>query len=413
MVNQSTFNIDKPIVNLWFKNDWLIKNSSVMYDFQGKNISQTYFTLLQNLLVVQLKNFCRISIKTLGKNSVDNSTINICPIVCPDLSSLKYHIENIDYDLYNNCAENNIVYFLGLMREHLETKTAGVKSIQQLIQTCIVDKGCSPKHLKIYHLGYGIPPELAKYKDYIISIDSCNRLLSDFTSTKILHNLPLDRTYNFSILAGSLHNRYYRCIFLARCKELGILDDKSFYTMVMNNREDDLKSIKDWFTDPYMPYRFIVLEQCDTLFYNKTYDRDGNALVNQTVYDNHVEFDVPKQVLDSYVHVVLETQFNSPSITEKIYKPLMVGLPFIWHGPQNVLPYLESLGYKRYKHINYSFDSHPDPTVRMDLLIREIQRLSKTDLRSLVESNQDISEYNRNHFWNTVTNYDDLWNQLR
>ena len=413
MVSQSTFNIDKPIVNLWFKNDWLIKNSSVVYDFQGKNISQTYFTLLENLLIFQLKNFCKINIKTLGKNVVNTSSINIYPIVCADLTSLKHHIENIDYDLYNNCVENNVVYFLGLMREHLEAKTAGVNSIHSLIQSKIVDRGCSPKHLKIYHLGYGVPPELIDHKDYIISVDSCNRLLADVTSTKITNNLPLERTYNFSVLTGSLRNRYYRSIFLARCKDLNLLDDKFFYTMVMNNYEDDLQSIRDRFSDEYTPYRSTVLKYYKNLFYNKTYDKDGNPLIDKTVYDNNIEFDVPKQVLDSYVHVVLETQFNSPSITEKIYKPLMVGLPFIWHGPQNVLPYLESLGYKRYKNIDYSFDAHPDPTVRMDLLIQEIQRLSKTDLRSLVELNQDISEYNRNHFWNTVTNYNDLWNQLR
>ena len=413
MVSQSTYDGDNPIVNLWFKESWLINNSSVVYDFQGEVIPQSYFNLLQTLLISQLKNFCTINIKTLGKNPVDNSTINICPIVCPDLLSLKYHIENLDYDLYNTCVENNIVYFLGLMREHLETKKVGVDSIQQLIQNNIIDKGCSPKYLKIYHLGYGIPSELAAYQDYIVSVDSCNRLLANATSTKIMHNLPLERSYNFSTLTGSLRDRHYRCIFLARCKDLDILNDNFFYTMVMNNRADDLQSIKDHFSDNYNLYGSIVSKYCDTLFYNKTYDKDGNLLVNKTVYNDNIEFDVPKQVLDSYVHVVLETQFNSPSITEKIYKPLMVGLPFIWHGPQNVLPYLTSLGYKKYKHIDYSFDAHPDPTVRMDLLIQEVQRLGKKDLRSLVKLNQDISEHNRKHFWNTVNNYNDLWNQLK
>jgi hypothetical protein len=413
MVSQSIYDSNKPVVNLWFKEEWLINNGSVVYDFKGKDVYQSYFNLLQVLLISQLKNFCKINIKTLGKNPVDTSTINICPIICPDLANLKYHIENLDYDLYNMCAENNIIYFLGLMREHLETKTEGVKSIEQLIQKNIVDRGCSSKHLKIYHLGYGIPPELAAYKDYIVSVDSCNRLLSDVTSTKIMHNLPLERSYTFSVLAGSLRNRHYRCIFLARCKDLDILNDNFFYTMVMNNPVDDLQSIKDNFSDDYIPYRPIVSKYCDTLFYNKTYDKEGNPLVNKTVYDDKIEFDVPKQVLDSYVHIVLETQFNSPSITEKIYKPLMVGLPFIWHGPQNVLPYLTSLGYKKYKHIDYSFDAHPDPTVRMDLLIQEVQRLGKKDLRSLVKLNQDISEHNRKHFWNTVNNYNDLWTQLK
>ena len=183
--------------------------------------------------------------------------------------------------------------------------------------------------------------------------------------------------------------------------------------MVMNNRSDDLESIKALFADAYKPHRSIVLESCDSLFYNKTYDKDGNLLIDKTVYNNYIEFDIPKQVLDSYVHVVLETQFNSPSVSEKIYKPLMAGLPFVWHGPQNVLPYLRSLGYKECKDIDYAFDAHPDPTVRMDLLIEEIQRLSKKDLRDLVKLNQDVLDYNRDHFWKTTNTFNDLWEQLK
>ena len=413
MVDQQISSTDKPVLNLWFNGDSLIKNPVAVYDFQGKLIEQTYFTTIQNFLISQFKNFCKIKLNTFDNHTVDNSSINICPIICEDLAALEYAIKNIDYSLYNKCVENNIIYFLGLTREHLEAETVGVNSIHKLIQEHIVDKGCSPKHFKIYHVGYGIPEELNDYNDYIISIDSFSRILANVTTTKVLNTLPLDRSYNFSVLTGSLRGRYYRCIFLAMCNKLGILDDKFFYTMVMNNYSSDLQHIKETFADVYKPYRAEILKSCDELFYNKTYDKDGNLLTDKTIYNNHIEFDIPKQVLDSYVHVVLETQFNSPSVSEKIYKPLMAGLPFVWHGPQNVLPYLTSLGYKKYKHIDYSFDAHPDPTVRMDLLIQEVQRLGKKDLRSLVKLNQDISEHNRKHFWKTTNNFNDLWEQLK
>ena len=213
MVDQQISSTNKPIVNLWFKEDALIKNPPAVYDFQGERVEQTYFTTLQTFLISQFNSFCKIKFNVFDNHNVDNSLINICPLICHDLAALEYAIKNIDYSLYNKCAKNNIVYFLGLTREHLEAKTVGVRSLDKLIQERVVDKGCSPKHFKIYHVGYGIPEELNKYKDYIISIDSFNRILANTTTTKVSNALPLDRSYNFSVLTGSLRDRYYRCIF--------------------------------------------------------------------------------------------------------------------------------------------------------------------------------------------------------
>lgn len=416
MVNQRMLLNPKPVIDLWFKEDFnedfSINKSPIVYDFQGTSVEMSYFTTVYTFFVSQFDKFSEIKFNVFDKQTVDSSSINICPVICPDLISLEHAIENIDYSLYDKCVENDVIYFFGLMREHLESKTVNVNSISKLIRERIIDKGCSPKHLKIYHVGYGIPKELEDYKDYIISIDSFGRILANTTRTKVVAALPLDRSYNFSMLTGSLRNRYYRCIFLARCNELGILDDNFFYSMVMNNYSSDLDSIKKLFTDPDKPYRLTVLQSCDDLFYNKTYDKDGVLLTKKTIYDDNIEYDIPNQILDSYINIVLETQFNSPCITEKIYKPIMAGLLFLWHGPQNVLPYLMSLGYKKYTDIDYTFDTHPDPTVRMDLLIQEIQRLSKKDLRALVEANQEAIQYNRNFFWKNADTFNDLWEQL-
>jgi hypothetical protein len=91
----------------------------------------------------------------------------------------------------------------------------------------------------------------------------------------------------------------------------------------------------------------------------------------------------------------------------------MSGLIFLWHGSQNILPYLESIGFKRYTYIDYSFDAHPDPDVRLNMLIKEIQRLGKKDLATLNKLNQHIVEHNQKVFWKLAGNIDDLWTQLK
>ena len=124
------------------------------------------------------------------------------------------------------------------------------------------------------------------------------------------------------------------------------------------------------------------------------------------------EYFIPPQVLDSYVHIVLETVSWGPSLTEKIFKPIVAGLPFVWHGYKNILPYLESLGFKRYNYIDYSFDSDPDPLKRLELLIKEVQRLNKMDLRMLAYTNRKISKHNQQVFKSICKDYNDLWEHL-
>jgi len=85
----------------------------------------------------------------------------------------------------------------------------------------------------------------------------------------------------------------------------------------------------------------------------------------------------------------------------------------VWHGHQDILPYLESLGFKRYSHIDYSFDSDPNPARRLELLVKEVQRLNKMDLKMLAYTNRKISKHNQQVFKSICKDYNDLWDQLK
>ena len=154
------------------------------------------------------------------------------------------------------------------------------------------------------------------------------------------------------------------------------------------------------------------VKAANKIFQHRTFDKNGAPITEGDIYQSMEEYFIPPQVLDSYVHIVLETGSYAPSLTEKIFKPIVAGLPFIWHGYQDILPYLESLGFKRYSYIDYSFDSHVDPTERMNLLIKEIQRLNKIDLKMLAYTNRKISKHNQEVFKSICKDYNDLWCHL-
>jgi hypothetical protein len=186
----------------------------------------------------------------------------------------------------------------------------------------------------------------------------------------------------------------------------------------MLNRERDLNYIAHENAVHYIKNATNDLKLVDEvkaaekIFQHRTFDKSGNLITGPDIYETMEEYFIPPQVLDSYVHIVLETGSYAPSLTEKIFKPIVAGLPFIWHGHQDILPYLESLGFKRYNYIDYSFDSDPDPTERMNLLIKEIQRLNKIDLKMLAYTNKKISKHNQQVFKSICKDYNELWEQL-
>jgi hypothetical protein len=186
----------------------------------------------------------------------------------------------------------------------------------------------------------------------------------------------------------------------------------------MLNRERDLNYIAHENAVHYIKNATNDLKLVDEvkaaekIFQHRTFDKSGNLITGPDIYETMEEYFIPPQVLDSYVHIVLETGSYAPSLTEKIFKPIVAGLPFIWHVHQDILPYLESLGFKRYNYIDYSFDSDPDPTERMNLLIKEIQRLNKIDLKMLAYTNKKISKHNQQVFKSICKDYNELWEQL-
>ena len=68
-----------------------------------------------------------------------------------------------------------------------------------------------------------------------------------------------------------------------------------------------------------------------------------------------------------------ETSDQCIFITEKTYKPIYTGHPFIIWGNPGTLTYLRSIGYKTFPTLfDESYDNELDPVKRLEMIILQI-----------------------------------------
>lgn len=104
----------------------------------------------------------------------------------------------------------------------------------------------------------------------------------------------------------------------------------------------------------------------------------------------------------TYFSVINETTYHEgvPFLSEKIFKAVGLGHPFIMVTAPNSLQYLKELGYRTYApYINEEYDGILDDGDRMLAIVEEIERLTKmdqTELSKWLDGVKSIAQYNRN-----------------
>ena len=98
--------------------------------------------------------------------------------------------------------------------------------------------------------------------------------------------------------------------------------------------------------------------------------------VDSDVNDIQVNVELQSQ---AYINIVSETTFYRDSIflSEKIFKPIIHGQPFVVVGSPGSLRLLRAHGYKTFSpYICEDYDNEPDDNKRMQMIIDELRRLS-------------------------------------
>lgn len=127
----------------------------------------------------------------------------------------------------------------------------------------------------------------------------------------------------------------------------------------------------------------------DTFVKYELFDNEwGDVLIN------------PKCYIDTYFSLVTETAFDSPYSfrTEKIWKPIAMGHPWIVASHCGFYKEIKNLGFKTFSHlIDESFDSIENNQERIDRLSEVVIDLCESNLDEFVVAAKDVCKYNQQH----------------
>jgi len=113
-------------------------------------------------------------------------------------------------------------------------------------------------------------------------------------------------------------------------------------------------------------------------------------------------FETKEIYKQSLISILSETNFYEETgyLSEKIWKPIAHGHPFILVGPYNSLKSLrEDFGFKTFSpFIDESYDNEKDSNIRMEMIQKEIKRLNNytiDELKELVKKLKEVILYNK------------------
>jgi hypothetical protein len=104
--------------------------------------------------------------------------------------------------------------------------------------------------------------------------------------------------------------------------------------------------------------------------------------------------------IDTYFSLVSETVHRVPYSfrTEKIWKPVAIGHPFVVIANQGYYRDLHNLGFKTFGHvIDESFDQIENNTDRMERVATIVEDLCQQDLASFLNECYNVCKYNQQH----------------
>ena len=195
----------------------------------------------------------------------------------------------------------------------------------------------------------------------------------------------LDKPYKFLFLNGRLrpHRRYL----LDRFRANNLLDSAIWTNL------DSAQGQTVQYLDP--KYEFD--------FYQDRVGQDNTGFVKYNLFnDQWGEIYIkPEPYIDTYFSLVTETVFDYPYSfrTEKIWKPMVMGHPFVVASNRGYYQDLHDLGFCTFGHlIDESFDLIDDNQLRLERVARTVEDLCSQDLDKFVQAAADVCKYNQQRY---------------
>jgi hypothetical protein len=210
-----------------------------------------------------------------------------------------------------------------------------------------------------------------------------------------------NRPYKFLFLNG--RSRSHRKYLQEHFKLTGLLD-QSIWTN-LDTVPAGSQKINLWHDG-----RDLLLNETDIHLLDSKYEYSGHTkqelpttgfvkykLFNDTWADIQLQANL---YLDTYFSLVTETVFEYPYSfrTEKIWKPIAIGHPFIVVANRGYYRDLHNLGFKTFGHLlDESFDLIDSDQARIERIAQAVQDLCQQDLPAFSKATQEICQHNRQH----------------
>ena len=140
---------------------------------------------------------------------------------------------------------------------------------------------------------------------------------------------------------------------------------------------------------------------------------DQDHIPNQSMLLSPID-----KLMESFIFLVTETCFfqSKTHLTEKIFKPIVLRMPFLLLGCAHNLEYLRSYGFKTFSDFwDESYDAIEDPIMRMDAVVtilKDIATMSPDQQKAMLRDMEPILDHNYNLF-NDPNFVRKEWNHLK
>ena len=238
---------------------------------------------------------------------------------------------------------------------------------------------------------------LPKILDYNENIAAASRSEEIFSNTH--------KPYKFLFLNGRMRsNRKY----LIERFHLNGLINQSIWSS-LDARDGASRQIKLMHNGKNMMYNVRPIKLLDP-YYEFDFYQNRTTIAQQTssTYVKHDLFDNQwgeiylraEPYIDTYFSLVTETVFEYPHSfrTEKIWKPIAMGHPWIAVANAGYYRDMRNLGFKTFSHvIDEGFDSIENNQDRIDRIAQIVEDLCQQDLASFLKECYNVCKYNQQH----------------
>jgi hypothetical protein len=324
------------------------------------------------------------------------------------------------YDLTNHTIIPGAIYIIGreqfttnrqLIKQLVDSGTIravlcnpaeGSESMYWLYQTLGI--GNFTEHAAVITGGY-LPDNIPHmYHEHflplILDYDENIKAIEDYKNRK-----TTDRPYKFLFLNGRL--RVHRKYLLEYFRLTGLLD-QSLWTN-LDNRNSQPPELKlehngqDLINSPfpvhYLPAQYEV-DRYQQQAVKVPTELSGDLAAKRYLFNNEWGdiYIAPAPYLDTYFSLVTETVFDYPYTfrTEKIWKPIAIGHPWIAATNCGYYRDMHNLGFKTFGHlIDESFDQIENGQDRIERITKVVEDLCRQDLPAFLTAAEDVCKYNQ------------------